>query len=53
MKVNFETLPDGSVRLVVEGGADEVGKIQAFIMMNMAGFISSIKGQATKERVDE
>ena len=51
MKITFETLPDGSVKLVVIGEADEVGKIQQFIMTNMQSFMSGLKG-ATKERVD-
>ena len=53
MKVNFETLEDGRVRLEVIGEADEVAKIQQFIMTNMAGFLAGLKGTATKERVDE
>lgn len=52
MKINFETLDDGSVRLTVEGNPDEVGKIQAFVMANMTQFMAGLKG-ATKEEVKE
>lgn len=52
MKINFETLDDGSVRLVIEGTPEEVGRIQSFVMMNMGNFMSGLTG-ASKERVDE
>jgi hypothetical protein len=51
MKINFETIEDGSVRLIIEGSPDEVGKIQQFVMSNMAQFMAGIN--ATKEEVKE
>tara|TARA_B100000085_G_scaffold256002_1_gene256208 strand:+ start:566 stop:727 length:162 start_codon:yes stop_codon:yes gene_type:complete len=53
MKMNFELMSDGSVKLEILGQPAEVAKIQTFIMENLSGLLKGLNNTATKERVDE
>lgn len=47
MEVNFELLPEGGAKLVILGSAEDVAKIQMWVIQNagelMKGFNTAVK----------
>jgi acylphosphatase len=50
VKAEFETLDDGSVKLVVIGKPDEVSKIYEFVTKQVNAFVGGLS--AKKEKVE-